>query len=486
LTCQRYTSLTKTVIMPSHRQIFGILSLTIVLSSIFLLSKLTAVSYTQPSYHTDLAATVIFSFGAAILFAWLASGLPGASAATAVSAIYVLVFCLRTGFAGYPLIGVLFVSTLIGYAYGHDKSTLDAAVAFKLEKLDEEMNVLLNKIVDGKKRISSLGEKSNKYSALKNVAESLSTTLSIDEINKLVVASISKTLQKEGRALLFLVNAEKQELALSASAGDMSVRAKKGDIFDQWVLRHRKSLIVEDVTYDFRFPADNAGESRKLFRSLITSPLISENKVIGILRMDGPRESAYTQDDLRLLDIIAGFGAVAIQNAQLYSRTQELAIKDGLTGLFVRRHFMERFRKELSRAARKKGVLSLLILDIDNFKEYNDRFGHMAGDIVLKYIARLLNSAVRGGDIVARYGGEEMVVLLCDRNKKEAVQEAEKIRKVLKKSPLTLRRQTAAVTVSGGLAVYPDDATLEEELIRIADERLYKAKAAGRDKICSA
>lgn len=472
--------------MSSYRQILRILSLVLFLSSIFLLSALPSPSYTQPSHRAGLAITAIFAFNASILLVWFTSGIFAGSAVSAVLAIYAIAFCLKTGLAGCPLIASLLLTSFIGYAYVRYKDALATDAAFKLEKLDEEMNILSNKIGEGKRRISSLEGKSKKYSALKDVAETLSTTLSADEINRLIIGNALKTLGKEGRALLFLVNAEKQELALSASMGDMSVRAKKGDIFDHWVLRHRKSLIVEDATADFRFPADKAADLRNVYRSLIVSPIVTENKIIGILRMDGPRESMYTQDDLRLLDIIADLGAVAIQNAQLYSRTQDLAIKDGLTGLFVRRYFMQRLKAELARAARKKGVFSLLLLDIDNFKEYNDRFGHMAGDIVLKYIARLLSSVVREGDIVARYGGEEMVMLLCDRDKKEAIQEAEKIRKSLKKSPLTLRRQMADVTISAGLAVYPADAVAEEDLIRIADERLYKAKAAGRDRVCSA
>jgi diguanylate cyclase (GGDEF)-like protein len=125
------------------------------------------------------------------------------------------------------------------------------------------------------------------------------------------------------------------------------------------------------------------------------------------------------------------------------------------------------------------------MLDIDHFKKYNDQFGHAAGDIVLKHIARTMNSMVKEGDIVARYGGEEIVVMLCGRNKKEAVVEAEEIRKAVKESPVTLRRHSANISVSIGISSYSEDASGPEALIRIADERLYKAKAEGRDRVCS-
>jgi diguanylate cyclase (GGDEF)-like protein len=226
-------------------------------------------------------------------------------------------------------------------------------------------------------------------------------------------------------------------------------------------------------------------KAEKAFRTLIAAPLLSENKVIGILRMDSLREDAYSQDDLRLLDILADLGAAAVENAILYSKTQELAIKDSLTGLFVRRYFSERFHEEVQRAAMKKGELALLILDIDNFKNYNDEYGHAAGDLVLRYLSRTLNGLVRGGDMVARYGGEELIILLVGRNKKDAASEAEEFRKTIKEKPLSFRRHVANITISIGLAGYPEDGVLEEELMKLADKRLYKAKKGGRDRVCS-
>jgi diguanylate cyclase (GGDEF)-like protein len=302
---------------------------------------------------------------------------------------------------------------------------------------------------------------------------------------RLIMDKVSQTIGKSGRMLLFLVDTEKQELMLSASRGGIRVAAKKGDLFDRWVLKNRRSLIVEDITTDFRFSTDNHGELKKIFKSLIATPLVSGDKVIGVLRMDNAREFMYTQDDLRLLDIIADLSAVAIENASLYATTQELAIKDSLTNLAVRRYFLERLQAEVKRTSIKKGQLSLLMLDIDRFKEYNDQFGHAAGDIVLKHMAKTISSMTKEGDITARYGGEELVIMLCGRNKKEALLEAEEIRKAVKSHPITLRRHEANVTVSIGVASYPEDSSGVDSLIKIADERLYKAKAGGRDKVCS-
>ena len=468
-----------------YRAFLGISSVLILLLSIYLLLKSSLKIEQSGIIYSDFAATAITSLNISILFAWFSLGVSGGIAISVFSLLITLWFALKTDYYVYALFSIpFFVTTAIGIGFRRIKNKIEGLYGLKSEKLDEAINILSKNTEDKKKGIRSLEEKLSRYSALKGVTESLSLVLSIDDINKLIIDKTLSTLGKPGRVLLFLVDTEKQELMLSASSSAEIVKAKKGDIFDQWVLRNRKSLIVEDVTMDFRFPAEGLGES-KIFRSLISTPLVSADKVIGILRMDSRREFIYTQDDLRLLDIISDLGAVAINNALLYSKTQELAIKDGLTGLVLRRYFMERFQEEIKRAGRRKDNISFLMIDIDHFKDYNDKYGHTAGDLVLKYLAKILTTMTREGDMVVRYGGEEIAVLLYGKNKKEADSEAENIRRVIKDKPLMLRRHATNVTVSIGVSSYPDDAILEEELIRAADERLYKAKARGRDRVCS-
>jgi len=150
----------------------------------------------------------------------------------------------------------------------------------------------------------------------------------------------------------------------------------------------------------------------------------------------------------------------------------------------VRRYFMERFSEELTRAARNKSVFSLLMIDIDNFKEYNDRYGHAAGDIVLKHLSKIMAQVAREGDIAARYGGEELILLLVGMKKDEALKVAGFIKEASLSNPLVLRRQESRVTVSIGLASYPEDSIVKDELIKTADLRLYKAKSQGRNRIC--
>jgi diguanylate cyclase (GGDEF)-like protein len=125
------------------------------------------------------------------------------------------------------------------------------------------------------------------------------------------------------------------------------------------------------------------------------------------------------------------------------------------------------------------------MLDIDRFKDFNDRYGHTVGDLILKHVSRTIRSIVREGDMAARYGGEEISFLLFGADRKQAAIDAEAIRKRIEKQPLILRRQTIEITVSIGVSSFPEDASVEEDLIKAADERLYRAKAEGRNRVCA-
>ncbi|MFA6142551.1 MAG: sensor domain-containing diguanylate cyclase [Candidatus Omnitrophota bacterium] len=463
----------------------GILSIASLVFSIYLLAKFSFQPDIGSSTQTNLIITTISSFNIAIFLGWLSFGLPMGLTISILAALIVIWADLRANLNGYSIFTLQFFATaLFGYEFLKARIKLDNSYNLKLEKISEERNLIINSIREREENILVLERKLDRYSILKEVVEALSTRVTLDEISAVIIEKAGKIVGKEDRILLYFVDTEKQALMLSASKGPVKIMAKTGDVFDHWVFRNRKTLMVEDVKTDFRFSTEDIEESKSSLRSLVEVPLLSEDKVIGILRMDSAVEYMYVQDDLRLLDIIADLGAVAIQNALLIAKTEELAIRDGVTGLVVRRYFMERFQEEVRRAAMKKDVLSILILDIDHFKNYNDKYGHAAGDLVLKHLANLLNSMVGEGDIVARYGGEEMVILLCGKDKDRAVSIAEEIREAVKNKPLVLRRHTANITVSIGVAAYPNDAVLEEELIKIADERLYKAKEGGRDMVC--
>jgi diguanylate cyclase (GGDEF)-like protein len=162
------------------------------------------------------------------------------------------------------------------------------------------------------------------------------------------------------------------------------------------------------------------------------------------------------------------------------ARLSRLAVTDGLTGLFNHRHFQERLALEVERSVRNGLPLSLLMLDVDYFKKYNDAHGHPAGDELLNELAGLMREGRRANDVVARYGGEEFAIVLIDTPKLTAMQVAEKLRKRIDDHRFHGRR----IGVSIGVAGFPDDADSTERLIQAADSALYQAKHQGRNRVC--
>lgn len=440
----------------------------------------------NPSLSVNVIRGAMTVLNVSILLSSLASGGIGAIVLAVLASFVAIIADLRVGYHLWYFVGTFIVTAAVGRLCRRRIEEDEQSRSLRAEKREEEINILVDTVRKTQREIDALRKKIERYAALKEVAESLSTTLSLDEIASLVVDSATRIVGKADRALFFLVDRDKQGLALYVSRSGVraaKIKDKKGDVVDIWVLKQRKPLLIEDTTRDFRFPQSNLSEARKYYRSLISAPLVMESKVMGVLRLDSAKELAFNQDDLRLLDVIAALAAVALENNSLYKKTEELAIKDGLTNLVVQRYFKERLNEETKRASLSKSSFSLLMLDIDYFKDYNDRYGHIAGDIVLRYLAGILKDTAGEGDLVARYGGEEFAVIMLGKNKREAMDKAETIRGKIESEPLILRREKANLTVSIGVASFPADTLIAEEMIKKADDRLYKAKKEGRNRI---
>jgi diguanylate cyclase (GGDEF)-like protein len=220
-------------------------------------------------------------------------------------------------------------------------------------------------------------------------------------------------------------------------------------------------------------------------RSVIVTPLMSDGRVMGTFGLYSRHSNVYTHDDLRLLDAIATLASSAISNSMLYERTNELAIRDSLTGLYVRRYFYSRLKEEHRRALSSHKSLSVLMCDLDHFKSLNDQFGNQAGDLILTQFTQVLSKYTEGA-VVARYGGEEFAVIFPETPRQQALQWAEQIRAAVEETKFQVRRQDVRVTVSIGLASLPDDTLEIDALVHKADEALYAAKKAGRNQVCSA
>ncbi|NQT06444.1 MAG: sensor domain-containing diguanylate cyclase [Candidatus Omnitrophica bacterium] len=427
-------------------------------------------------------------FNAVIASGWFAFGWIGGIVVLIFCAILIFAISLITGNQLYYLHLLPFsITTAYSFKYLNIFMKFQTEYLLKREKVGEEMNTLSKKIEMDRAQIEALELKLHRYGELKSVAENLSDIFSIEKVIGFLAEKSLDIVGKSTRALIYLVDEERQELILKHAKQPphfAKIKSKKGDIFDKWVLRQNQPLIILDAAKDFRFSHDDISLEDISFKSLIAVPMVSHNKVIGLLRLDSEKIDAYNPDDLRLLDIIGDLGAVALHNNILYQRTTELAIKDGLTQLFVHRYFTERLESEIKRAQKQRHPLSILMIDIDHFKGYNDKYGHIAGDILLKHLAGLFVSIVGKGDIVARYGGEEFAVILFSEDNKAAGKMAQKIRRKVEEEPFYIRRIKTNVTVSIGVSTLSDNAMGKEDLLKIADSNLYRAKKEGRNKVC--
>lgn len=249
-----------------------------------------------------------------------------------------------------------------------------------------------------------------------------------------------------------------------------------------WVLRAREEPLAIRMERRSGMPILDPRERATTGGGFLAMPLRAHKRVCGALFLTRESE-AFTARELRLLRIYCNQAAVAIENAIVYERVENLAATDALTGLFNRRYLDGALERELARADRSGSSLALLLLDIDHFKSFNDSYGHAMGDLVLKKVATTLQRCLRQADVLARFGGEEFVVLLPQVGERGAVESAERIRAALERSGIHPGGPRKRLTVSIGLAMLRDHADTSEALLRAADEALYRAKDAGRNRV---
>lgn len=246
-------------------------------------------------------------------------------------------------------------------------------------------------------------------------------------------------------------------------------------------------VVMEDARrLDPRGVLFGDGEQSGSLGSLAILPLSGDGGVIGAIVIEGRSPADVCQEDaknLRLLALLAGSSLETVWEIEEITRR---ARTDPLTGLFNRGHFEDRLRQMVAEAGRFGGESSLVMFDIDHFKQVNDTHGHPAGDAVLKAIARLLEERVRNVDTCARYGGEELALLLPRTELDGAVELANRLRLAVMDHPVRIAGGSLAVTVSGGVASFPQCARSAEALVAAADGALYRAKAEGRNRVLAA
>ncbi|MBT9537800.1 MAG: diguanylate cyclase [Nitrospirae bacterium] len=345
------------------------------------------------------------------------------------------------------------------------------------EKNTREENKTLRQELDTAKREIEFFE---------DVGKTLTSSL---ELNKILVAVMRKT--KE------IIGAEAWSvLVVDETTGDLvferadtkkveKYRLKPGEGIAGWVAQEGIPVIVPDVSLDKRFCSRMDKQTHFKTRSLMCVPIKSQGRVIGVLEVvNKVTGEPFTKEDLNLLMRLVDQAALTIERTTLYQKMAELVVTDDLTKLFNTRYLNRTIETEIQRSNRYKTSISLIFIDIDHFKNINDQYGHLIGSKLLVEMGQLIIKGLRGIDIVARYGGDEFVVVLPQTPPKASVQIAERIRKSVEQNTFLKKEGYALkMTASFGVASYPESAKTKEDLIRLADEAMYRVKNTTRNGV---
>ncbi|HTV06440.1 MAG TPA: sensor domain-containing diguanylate cyclase [Acidobacteriaceae bacterium] len=328
-----------------------------------------------------------------------------------------------------------------------------------------------------------------------NVARALTSSLDRDAILRAIMQQMEQFFKPETWSLL-LMDEARNDLYYAVAVGYASAdlrdqRVPMGHGLAGWVAQHGESLIVpevsEDPRYDARFAPLTQGAYVSSFHihSAICMPLRSRNRTLGVIQLFNAQLDSLTDYTISFLHVLCDYAAIAIDNARAVERIQELTITDDCTGLYNVRH-LYRMLEEYSDAATHGGApFSLIFIDIDHFKDVNDRHGHLVGSHILSEVGQTLRAGLRRQDIVFRYGGDEFVILLPGAGKRAAQIVAERILKNMRErrfgNVLSLE-----IRASFGVATWPEDGATVHEIIRSADTTMYLVKGTTRDNVAIA
>ena len=358
-----------------------------------------------------------------------------------------------------------------------------------LKKTVEKAIKKRSEIILNLKAVMSLKQKIQELQTLNEVVQAINSLLKPKEILRIIMEKTADLIRAEGWSVLLLDN-EKQELVFEAVAGEagqklLGMRLKIGQGVAGWVAQYGQSLIVPDVTKDQRFYSGADEKTKFITKSILCVPMKIRNKIIGVVEVVNKiGGEPFTQADLEIFENLVAHVTIALENAKMYRKMEEASQIDDLTQLYNTRYCNQFLDNFLMERKGSRGLISLIFLDIDFFKLVDDNYGHLVGGETLRLVGKRLKKVVREGDIVVRYGGDEYIVVLPNTDKKTTAIIAERIRKEISKEPFyAFGNKKFNISITLGVASYPEDAKNRDELIGKADKAMYKGKLSGRDKV---
>ncbi|HEX9917157.1 MAG TPA: diguanylate cyclase [candidate division Zixibacteria bacterium] len=378
-------------------------------------------------------------------------------------------------FIGDLAIRILFL-WMFAFAVGAISKYLKLSRA-KLFRALDTLNERTSELEKSQVQIETIYETSGTLGAIHDLDQVIDETLNI--VKEVLGYQMCSVLLLDSRRNVLLLKAKvelgnkikyspPEEVPLTGIAGTVARLGKPERVFD----------IRTDPRYIYGLY--NA-------RSELAVPMISQGKVVGVLNAESKRVGAFLEQDEKIFSILASSAGMAIENAMLHQEMEELTIIDELTGIYNYRYFVQKLEDELRRARRYEQILCLIMIDIDCFKRYNDSYGHLFGNSILRGLVQVVKGCIRDVDIFARYGGEEFVVILPQTDKYDAANIGERIRSQVESTQFEGEEKGLKVnlTVSVGIASYPENGTSSEILIQKVDLAMYIAKGRGKNLVCT-
>ncbi len=337
-----------------------------------------------------------------------------------------------------------------------------------------------------REELEVLRRRNSELEVLYDTIRDLTSTLSVREVLQRLLDRTLAHLESEIASILLMRPDRRLRLEVARGlpeevVAETAIQIGRG--ISGYVAKTAQPLLVADVETDSRFSRRN--HERYYTHSFISAPIISHDRVAGVINVNNKRSRrSFDKADLRLLEALAGHASAALGNACLYEEMQNRAQRDALTGLANHGYFWSSLEREVSRSRRYGGALGLAMIDVDDFKAFNDRHGHQGGDQALVAVSDVLAKTSRATDLVARYGGEEFAVILPETSLEGAARFGEKVRETI--ANLEFGDEDGdELTVSVGISVTPGSSCSAEELVRTADSRRYRGKAMGRNCVCA-
>lgn len=314
--------------------------------------------------------------------------------------------------------------------------------------------------------------RSRKLEALYRAAQVLASTKNSEELS-IETANILKNFLGYQNASVSWLKGDKVELAYAEGyIPKKGFKLKIGEGITGTAVKEKMTVLVGDVKKHTNYIPGLPGA-----RSELATPIIVKGKAVGVINIEDRRKNAFTEEDRRLIEAFAKMVAVAWENVQLHEKLLMESITDPLTGVYNRRFLFKRLEEEIDRARRYRSTIGVLMFDLTNFKLINDTYGHDEGDKILIEFAQTLKSSLRKSDIVGRYGGDEFVAIILDAKRDGLISI---MRRITKKIEKKFQGKRVSLGVNIGGALYPLDGKTVEELLQIADKRMYEAKKQGK------